>query len=79
LRGRVVDARTGKPIAKVRVIISGTDLSTTTDDNGEFTFDNLPSGNVDLYLSNRANLPEAILQRTQRLHREETKTLPSRQ
>jgi hypothetical protein len=39
LRGRVVDARTGKPIAKVRVIISGTDLSTTTGDNGEFTFD----------------------------------------
>jgi hypothetical protein len=75
LRGRVVDARTGKPIAKVRVIISGTDLSTTTGDNGEFTFDIA----VDLYLSNRANLPEAILQRTQRLHREETKTLPSRQ
>ena len=51
LRGRVVDARTGEPIAKVRVIVSGTDLSTTTNDNGEFTFDNLPAGQVDLYIT----------------------------
>jgi hypothetical protein len=51
LHGRVVDARTGEPIAKVRVIVSGTDLSTTTDDNGEFTFDNLPAGQVDLYIT----------------------------
>src|ERR1700752_2443871 len=51
LRGRVVDARTGEPIAKVRVIVSGTDLSTTTDDNGEFTFDNVPAGQVDLYIT----------------------------
>jgi hypothetical protein len=51
LHGRVVDARTGEPIAKVRVIVSGTDLSTTTDDNGEFTFDNVPAGQVDLYIT----------------------------
>jgi len=51
LHGRVVDARTGEPIAKVRVIVSGTDLSTTTDDNGEFTFDDLPPGQVDLYIT----------------------------
>jgi hypothetical protein len=51
LRGRVVDARTGEPIAKVRVIVSGTELSTTTDDNGEFAFDNLPAGPVDLYIT----------------------------
>ena len=51
LRGRVVDARTGEPVAKVRVIVSGTDLSTTTDDNGEFTFENLPVGQVDLYIT----------------------------
>jgi len=51
LRGRVVDARTGEPIAKVRVIVSGTDLTTTTDNNGEFTFDNLPPGPVDLYIT----------------------------
>src|ERR1041384_697382 len=51
LHGRVVDARTREPIAKVRVIGSGTDLSTTTDDNGEFTFDNLPAGQVDLYIT----------------------------
>src|SRR5688500_16621081 len=51
LRGRVVDARTGEPIAKVRVIVSGTDLSTMTDDKGEFTFENLPPGPVDLYIT----------------------------
>jgi hypothetical protein len=51
LQGRVVDARTGEPIAKVRIIVSGTDLSTTTNDNGEFTFDNLPAGQVELYIT----------------------------
>ena len=51
LHGRVVDARTGEPIAKVRIIVSGTDLSTTTNDNGEFTFDNLSAGQVELYIT----------------------------
>ena len=51
LQGRVVDASTGEPIAKVRIIVSGTDLSTTTNDNGEFTFDNLPAGQVELYIT----------------------------
>src|SRR5215510_7586246 len=51
LHGRVVDARTGEPIAKVRIIVSGTDLSTTTNDNGEFTFENLPAGQVELYIT----------------------------
>src|SRR6185369_8882271 len=51
LHGRVVDARTGEPIAKVRIIVSGTDLSTTTNDNGEFTFDNIPAGQIELYIT----------------------------
>src|ERR1041384_361940 len=51
LQGRFVDARTGEPVAKVRIIVSGTDLSTTTNDNGEFTFDNLPAGQVELYIT----------------------------
>jgi len=51
LRGRVVDARTGEPFAKVRVIASGTDQSATTDDNGAFTLDHLPVGPVDLYIT----------------------------
>jgi len=32
LHGRVVDARTGEPVAKVSIIVSGTDLTTTTND-----------------------------------------------
>jgi TonB dependent receptor/CarboxypepD_reg-like domain/TonB-dependent Receptor Plug Domain len=51
LRGRVVDAHTGEPIAKVKVIVNNTDQSTTTDDNGEFQIENLPLGQVDLYIT----------------------------
>ncbi|HEU4507247.1 MAG TPA: carboxypeptidase regulatory-like domain-containing protein [Pyrinomonadaceae bacterium] len=50
LQGRVVDARTSEGIAKVRVIASG-DQSTTTDENGEFTFEKLPVGELDLYIT----------------------------
>lgn len=51
LHGRVVDSHTGEPIAKVRVIANGTDQSTTTDDNGSFTLENLPAGQIDLYIT----------------------------
>ena len=51
IHGRVVDARTGEPIAKVRVIASGVDQSTTTDDSGAFTLENLPVGQLDLYIT----------------------------
>jgi len=51
LHGHVVDARTGESIAKVKVIVSGTDHSTTTDENGTFTLENLPVGQVDLYIT----------------------------
>src|SRR6266571_2376201 len=51
LSGRVVDARTGEPLAKVRVIVSGTDQETTTDDNGTFKLENLTAGKIDLYIT----------------------------
>jgi len=51
LTGRVVDARTGEPIGKVKVIVSGTAQETTTDDNGVFALENLPAGKVDLYIT----------------------------
>src|SRR6266496_1747617 len=51
LHGRVVDARTGEAIAKVKVIASGTDQSTTTDEKGAFTLDHLPAGKIDLYIT----------------------------
>jgi TonB dependent receptor-like, beta-barrel/Carboxypeptidase regulatory-like domain/TonB-dependent Receptor Plug Domain len=64
IRGRVVDARTGEPIAKVRVIASGLDpgspsgqpagggeQSTITDDSGGFTLENVPVGQLDLYIT----------------------------
>ena len=51
IHGRVVDARTGEPIAKVRVIASGVDQSTTTDDSGAFTLENLSVGQLELYIT----------------------------
>src|SRR5256714_2735440 len=51
LTGRVVDARSGEPLAKVRVIVSGTDQETTTDDNGTFKLENLTAGKIDLYIT----------------------------
>ncbi len=50
LHGRVVDARTGEPIAKVRVVAND-DQSTTTNEKGEFTFENLAAGQVALYIT----------------------------
>ena len=51
LHGSVVDARSGERLAKVKVVVSGTELSTTTDENGEFTIDNVPTGQIDLYIT----------------------------
>jgi outer membrane receptor protein involved in Fe transport len=51
LSGRVVDARTGEPIGKVKVIVSGTDKETTTDDKGAFAFEGLSAGKIDLYIT----------------------------
>ena len=51
LNGRVVDARTGESMAKVKVIVNGSDQSATTDDKGNFTIENVPVGPVDLYIT----------------------------
>lgn len=51
LRGRVVDARTGEPLSKVKIIDNATGQSTTTDDDGRFTLKNMPVGQVDLYIT----------------------------
>ena len=51
LSGRVVDARTGEPIGKVKVIVSGADKETTTDDKGAFAFEGLSAGKIDLYIT----------------------------
>ncbi len=51
LAGRVVDARTGEPIAKVRIIVSGTNQETTTGDDGSFKLENLSAGKIDLYIT----------------------------
>lgn len=50
LRGRVVDANTGEPMANVRVVAKLTDKATITDSNGAFTLE-LPPGPQELYIT----------------------------
>jgi len=51
LRGRVVDAQTGEPVAKVRINIVGSRQSATTDENGAFVFQDLQPGEITLYIT----------------------------
>jgi hypothetical protein len=51
LRGRVVDADTGEPISKVKVIVVGTEQSALTDASGNFIFDSLEPGELELYIT----------------------------
>ena len=51
LHSRVVDAKTGEPVAKVKVIVSGSQQSVTTDENGYFTLSGLQPGEVELYIT----------------------------
>jgi hypothetical protein len=50
LRGRVVDANSGEPIANVRVVAKLTDRSTITDADSSFTLE-LPPGPQELYIT----------------------------
>ena len=51
LRGRVSDARSGEPVAKVRINVIGSQQSITTDEDGAFALQNLPPGEVSLYVT----------------------------
>ncbi|MEK6409334.1 MAG: carboxypeptidase-like regulatory domain-containing protein [Acidobacteriota bacterium] len=51
LHGRVVDARSGEPIAKVKIIVVATQQSTSTDENGGFTLEGIQPGELDLYIT----------------------------
>ncbi|MEK6322284.1 MAG: TonB-dependent receptor [Acidobacteriota bacterium] len=51
LRGRVVDARTGEPVAKVKIIVVGSQQSTSTDENGVFSLEGIQPGELDLYIT----------------------------
>ncbi|HXI91665.1 MAG TPA: carboxypeptidase-like regulatory domain-containing protein [Blastocatellia bacterium] len=51
LHGRVVDALSGEPIAKVRIIVVVSQQSTSTDENGVFTLEGIQPGELDLYIT----------------------------
>jgi hypothetical protein len=51
LRGKVTEAKTGEPFAKVKVIVIGSDRSTVTDHKGEFILPDLPPGEIELYIT----------------------------
>jgi len=44
ITGRVIDQATQEPIQNVNIIVSGTRLGTSTDENGEFSISNIPRG-----------------------------------
>jgi carboxypeptidase-like protein/TonB-dependent receptor-like protein len=51
LHGRVVDARSGEPIAKVKIIVVSSQQSTSTDENGFFTLEGIQPGELELYIT----------------------------
>ena len=51
LKGRVVDARSGEAIAKVKIIVVATQQSTSTDENGVFKLEGIQPGELDLYIT----------------------------
>ena len=51
LRGRVIDLKTGEPIAKALVSIRDRHLQTATDDMGRFELAGVAPGEADLYVS----------------------------
>ncbi|MGA2195600.1 MAG: TonB-dependent receptor [Bryobacteraceae bacterium] len=51
LRGRVIDFKTGEPIAKALIWIRSPDRRAVTDENGRFEIPNVAPGEADVYVS----------------------------
>ena len=51
LRGMVKDAYSNEPLPFVNIVVQGTNTGTTSDENGEFLFENLDPGFIRLQLS----------------------------
>src|SRR6266436_2313851 len=51
LRGRVVDAHSGEPVAKVKIVVSGSPQNATTDEAGAFTLTDVSPGELNLYIT----------------------------
>jgi hypothetical protein len=51
VRGRVIDFKTGEPIAKALVWIRNRETRAVTDENGRFEIPNVASGEADVYVS----------------------------
>lgn len=51
LHSRVVDAGTGEPVSKVKIIVDGSHQKTITDENGAFTLRGLQPGQVELQIT----------------------------
>ncbi|MFY0603572.1 MAG: TonB-dependent receptor [Flavobacteriaceae bacterium] len=64
IRGKVIDAKTREALPVVNIIIAGTTLGTTTNDNGEFEITNAPYGYIKIqasYLGYRILISEDYL------------------
>lgn len=51
LQGRIVNKETGRPLLGVHVLLSGTQIGTTTNDDGRFRLTDIPPGAHRIYVS----------------------------
>lgn len=64
IRGRVIDAETGSPLIGATVVIEGRHNGTTTDEHGDFIFENLDAGTYRLttsYLSYKTDITSKVV------------------
>src|SRR5438132_11799969 len=57
LHGRVVDSRTGEPIAKATVSIRDRKIEARTADDGEFELTDVAPGEIELYVTTVGDAP----------------------
>ncbi len=51
IKGKVIDANTNKGLAFVNIYFTGLEKGTSTNENGDFSLNNLPSGNYSILIS----------------------------
>ncbi|MGH7468373.1 MAG: carboxypeptidase regulatory-like domain-containing protein [Longimicrobiales bacterium] len=58
--GQLVDERSGQPVAGAQILLAGTALQTTTDDDGIFRLRNIPPGTYRLQVNHIAFGPRSV-------------------
>jgi len=67
IKGKVTDSVTGKPLSGVSIFFSQTSIGTVSDDQGDFTIENIPQGKYKIIVSSLNYLPFIGIIETNRL------------